>query len=839
MNKITTTISIFLLTYILIPQLVFADCSLDGVVVAESKSRRFFESTTPPLYYTCAMKSQIRTCSSGVLSGDNKYMYATCVNPPLPSQPVISPASGTYSSPREVTISSSGAEVIRYSLDGTSPSCRVGILYNGPFVLAASSTVSAIACNSSFQGVLGSPVLYTINSTNVPLSPTILPKNGAYKSPAILSMQASSGSVIKYTTDGTSPTCVGGVEYKGEFPIYTNTSVKAITCINGIASKEVTSEYGFGTNLSCSYQDWSDSIRSASSTLGSCTAIRIDGAGNEVKFVVPNGKSHRFYSVNRTPTGSSCFQSSQMRTCKNGVLSGDASYSFESCTPVQNRCWDKNAFSSNPENLDANGNLKFQILTLGGLPKKENDLTYAFHPAQITYGQPSLTMLSQSEAEIDGVKQFILPWANRCTWNALEPNGCFCLTKAGEVPSNATCYGSAGKGNTSPYVIYTDSSGVKKQTFYNFFFTSVEKSAACTTAQSLAFMAKASSTASEQQAVINMINSVITKANTIQTTSGPKLVDEKYRLKVVTTIDELKALEPKLNGSTRTVMFNGVTTTDEKTKRYTLLGKRWVDLYQSAPENMRGPWVYNTCYISSLPGSPLFGIGDKFKGIFLDYEVSDRRTPEQAANFIKDYTSQIRALANLQKRQMPILLFTDPVIDGAGTAAGIATSTSQDIYNAVDAVNVILEPNQKCSNRFIDGGYEKSVEDQMSFWNGGQGVPADKYKFVLQYLANNDENIAKRFRKYILDNDIKYVVFNQNFVRQELCDLSMYTSSPYSTPWTPVALHAADLFGLPNPTTNQIAKFSSTRSVVTDLQLLTKIKGVLASIINVIKINYL
>jgi hypothetical protein len=78
------------------------------------------------------------------------------LTPPVAAAPTFNYASGTFSSAISIAISttSPGAS-IRYTLDGSTPSETIGILYTAPFVLNTATTVKAIAYGA---GYLDSPV---------------------------------------------------------------------------------------------------------------------------------------------------------------------------------------------------------------------------------------------------------------------------------------------------------------------------------------------------------------------------------------------------------------------------------------------------------------------------------------------------------------------------------------------------------------------------------------------------------------------------------------------------------------------------------------------------------
>jgi len=58
-------------------------------------------------------------------------------------------AQGAYHTTQYVALSSVGASSIRYTIDGTTPSCTVGTVYTGSITITATKTINAIACDSA------------------------------------------------------------------------------------------------------------------------------------------------------------------------------------------------------------------------------------------------------------------------------------------------------------------------------------------------------------------------------------------------------------------------------------------------------------------------------------------------------------------------------------------------------------------------------------------------------------------------------------------------------------------------------------------------------------------
>jgi len=77
--------------------------------------------------------------------------------------PTFSPAAGTYSSTRSVSLTATGSLSIRYTVNGDVPTCA-STLYAGEFSVSSTKTVKAISCYANGVTSSVSSALYTISS---------------------------------------------------------------------------------------------------------------------------------------------------------------------------------------------------------------------------------------------------------------------------------------------------------------------------------------------------------------------------------------------------------------------------------------------------------------------------------------------------------------------------------------------------------------------------------------------------------------------------------------------------------------------------------------------------
>jgi len=96
--------------------------------------------------------------STGI-SGSN----GTAFNGIVISPPVANPPAGEYASAQNVTLTADGATSIYYTLDGTMPTCSVGVLYSGAISVSSSTPIEARSCYPSNASSTVVSYLYAID----------------------------------------------------------------------------------------------------------------------------------------------------------------------------------------------------------------------------------------------------------------------------------------------------------------------------------------------------------------------------------------------------------------------------------------------------------------------------------------------------------------------------------------------------------------------------------------------------------------------------------------------------------------------------------------------------
>ncbi len=157
--------------------------------------------------------------------------------------PVISPPPGIYTSTQSATITdATPGAVIYYTTDSSAPTTS-STRYTGPIPVTATETVRAIA---TAPGYVQSAEAKTIYTMNVPATtPIFTPAPDTYSAAQSVTLtDTTTGAVIYYTTDGSTPT-TSSAKYTGAVPVSTTKTIKAIAT----APARVTSALATGTYI--------------------------------------------------------------------------------------------------------------------------------------------------------------------------------------------------------------------------------------------------------------------------------------------------------------------------------------------------------------------------------------------------------------------------------------------------------------------------------------------------------------------------------------------------------------------------------------------------------------
>jgi hypothetical protein len=164
-------------------------------------------------------------------------LYA--INLPPAATPAFTPIAGTYTSAQTVTLGdSTPGATIYYTTDGSVPAANPANKYTAPFIVAKTTTVNAIATAPGYsQSAVGSAP-YSI--TGVVATPSFSPSGGSYNSVQTVTIaDATPGSTIYYTTDGSIPAAIPANKYTGQFVVSKTTIVNAIATETGYTQSQM------------------------------------------------------------------------------------------------------------------------------------------------------------------------------------------------------------------------------------------------------------------------------------------------------------------------------------------------------------------------------------------------------------------------------------------------------------------------------------------------------------------------------------------------------------------------------------------------------------------------
>ncbi len=153
--------------------------------------------------------------------------------------PTFTPPAGTYATSQTVTISDATAgTTLYYTTNGTTPTTS-STLYSGPITVSTSETLEAIAVETGYTNSPAASAAYTITST-LP-APTFTPPAGTYAtSQTVTISDATAGTTLYYTTNGTTPT-TSSTLYSGPITVSASETLEAIAVKTGYTNSPAAS----------------------------------------------------------------------------------------------------------------------------------------------------------------------------------------------------------------------------------------------------------------------------------------------------------------------------------------------------------------------------------------------------------------------------------------------------------------------------------------------------------------------------------------------------------------------------------------------------------------------
>ena len=183
--------------------------------------------------------------------------------------PTLSLASGNYSGPQNVTISTntSGA-TLRYTLDGSDPTASNGTFVNGQSLTIVVNPTVTLKARAFAVNLADSSIAFATYTLVIPIAdtPSFSLPPGSYAGPQQITVSSSQGTFLRYTTDGVDPTPTSGTLISSSSGIVTISQTSTLKAI------------AFGSNLIQS------AIRTASYTI-------LAGSGDPVVSIGGTGEA--------------------------------------------------------------------------------------------------------------------------------------------------------------------------------------------------------------------------------------------------------------------------------------------------------------------------------------------------------------------------------------------------------------------------------------------------------------------------------------------------------------------------------------------------------------------
>ncbi len=249
------------------------------------------------------------TGGSGGLSAiqNIKTWTFTSGTPKTAASPSFSPKAGTYSTNQNVSLSSTTSNAtIYYTTDGSTPT-HLSNVYSAPITVSSSETIKALASATGYADSTVASAAYVIQLPAA-ATPTFSPVAGTYTSAQSVTISDSTtGAVIYYTTDGSTPTTSSAV-YSGTIKVSASSTLKALATASGYSQSAV----GSAAYVIQAAAAATPTFSPAAGTYSSARSVTIsDSTPGAVIYYTTNGS---------TPTTSSAVYSSAIAVSKSSTV---------------------------------------------------------------------------------------------------------------------------------------------------------------------------------------------------------------------------------------------------------------------------------------------------------------------------------------------------------------------------------------------------------------------------------------------------------------------------------------------------------------------------------------
>ncbi len=225
---------------------------------------------------TNALDGSGNALAGGSVITNETFTIATPSSGNTVATPTFSVAGGTYNANQSVTLSTTtGGASIRYTTNGTTPTCSTGTVYSSAISVTSTQTINAIGCLSGYADSTVATATYTLQVA----TPTFSPVGGTYTSTQSVTLSTTTGGAnIRYTTNGTTPTCSSTL-YSTPISVSTSQTINAIGCLAGYSDSAVGSAV-YTMNISGAYITQWGSVGAGTGQFAYPFGIAVDSSGN-------------------------------------------------------------------------------------------------------------------------------------------------------------------------------------------------------------------------------------------------------------------------------------------------------------------------------------------------------------------------------------------------------------------------------------------------------------------------------------------------------------------------------------------------------------------------------
>jgi hypothetical protein len=236
--------------------------------------------TTSSTKYTAAISvpatETIKAIAAAANYTDSAVATAVYTITPPAATPVIKPAGGTYTTTQSVTITDATAgSTIYYTTNGSAPTSS-STKYTGAISVAATETINAAALAPGYSLSAVATAAYTI--VQPAATPVFKPAGGTYTSTQSVTITSTTtGAVIHYTTDGTTPT-TSSTKYTAAISVSATETIKAIATATGFGESAVATAAYTINQPKAATPGVSQAITITEATTGSTVYYTTDGS---------------------------------------------------------------------------------------------------------------------------------------------------------------------------------------------------------------------------------------------------------------------------------------------------------------------------------------------------------------------------------------------------------------------------------------------------------------------------------------------------------------------------------------------------------------------------------